>query len=126
MTTNQNKKFILDYFEAISGVEKTPELIGEFTTDQALVEHIMFFDSVFPKYKLVADEMTAEEDRVVVRGQVVGKHEGDFNGIPPTYREVEFPFVIGYVIEKGKIISHWLVADQSLLMDMLGVSKVES
>jgi predicted ester cyclase len=34
---------------------------------------------------------------------------------------VEFPFSIGYEIEDDKIISHWLIADQMMLMEQLGV-----
>ncbi|MDX2066861.1 MAG: ester cyclase [Haliscomenobacter sp.] len=119
----QNKEFILEYFNAISGVEKTPELVGQFTTDQHLIEHIAFFDSVFPKYELFADEITAEGNRVIVRARMTGKHEGEFNGIPPTYRSIDFPFAIGYEIEKGKIVSHWLIADQMHLLELLGIEK---
>ncbi len=126
MKTYLNKAFIREYFNAISGVKKTHKLISQFTTDKGLVEHIMFFDSVFPKYSLVVDEMTAEENRVIVRGQMVGKHIGDFKGIPPTYREIAFPFVSCYMIENKKIVNHWLVADQSLLMKMLGVQNLET
>lgn len=126
MKTYSNKAFIREYFNAISGVKKTPKLLSQFTIDNELVEHIMFFDSVFPKYSLLVDEMTAEENRVIVRGQMLGKHIGDFNGIPPTYREIAFPFVVCYMIENKKIIDHWLAADQSLLMKMLGVLNLEN
>jgi predicted ester cyclase len=96
----------------------------EYMTDTELAEHIAFFDSVFPKYEIFAEEMTAEGNKVVVRARMKGKHEGDFNGITPTYRIVDFPFVISYEIENGKIIQHWLVADQMALMEQLGVNRV--
>jgi predicted ester cyclase len=50
-----------------------------------------------------------------------GRHEGEFNGIPPTHRPVEFPLVISYQVENGKIVHHWLMADQMMLMEQLGV-----
>ena len=40
--------------------------------------------------------------------------------IKPTYKNVEFPFVVGYEIENNMIISHWLIADQMVLMEQLG------
>ena len=57
----------------------------------------------------------------MVRARAKGRHEGELNGIPPTYKNVDFPFSIGYEIENNKIISHWLIADQMVLMEQLGV-----
>lgn len=117
----KNKEFIIGYLNAVSGVIKTRELLEQYITDQGLIEHILFFDSVFPRYDGLIDEITGEGNRVIVRARMKGKHEGELNGIPPTHKEVEFPFVVGYEIEKNKIISHWLIADQMMLMEQLGV-----
>ena len=117
----RNKELVIEYFNAISGVKKTRELLEKYISDKHLVEHIEFFDSVFPAYELYADEMLAEGNRVVVRARAKGRHEGELNGIPPTYKNVDFPFSIGYEIGNNKIISHWLIADQMVLMEQLGV-----
>lgn len=122
----KNKELVIEYFNAISGVKKTRELMEKYVSDQHLIEHIEFFDSVFPAYELFADEITAEGNRVVVRARCKGRHEGDLNGIPPTYKKVEFPFSISYEIENNKIISHWLIADQMALMEQLGVMNAVS
>ncbi len=119
----KNKEFVIGYFNAISGVTKSRELCEKYISDEQLTQHILFFDGVFPKYEMFIDEITGEENRIIVRGRLKGKHEGELNGIPPTYKEVFFPFVIGYEIEKNKIISHWLIADQMKLMEQLGVMK---
>ncbi len=119
--TKRNKEFILNYLNGLSGVEKTRELIEKSVKDEALIQHILFFDAVFPKYEGLVDEITAEGNRVIIRARLRGKHEGEFNGIPPTHKEVLFPFVVGYEIENNMIISHWLIADQVLLMEQLGV-----
>lgn len=117
----KNKEFIIRYFNAISGKDKTPELIDQFVTDPKLKEHIQFFEGAFPKYEMLIDEITAEGNRVVVRVRAKGRHEGELSGIPATHREIEMPGVIGYEIENGKIISHWLISDQMMLMEQLGV-----
>ena len=117
----KNKELVIEYFNAISGVKKTRELLEKYVSDKHLIEHIEFFDSVFPAYELYADEMLAEGNRVVVRARAKGRHEGELNGIPPTYKNVDFPFSIGYEIENNKIISHWLIGDQMVLMEQLGV-----
>jgi predicted ester cyclase len=70
---------------------------------------------------MFADEMTAEGNRVVVRARWKGCHEGELNGIHPSYRTVEMPFVISYEIENGKIVHHWLITDQMAFMEQLGL-----
>ncbi len=122
----KNKEFIAEYFSALSGKEKNPSMLSKYVDDPELSQHIEFFEAVFPLYEVYSDEMTAEGNRVVVRARFKGKHEGEFNGIPPTYRQVEFSFAIGYEIENGKIANHWLLADQMSLMEQLGVAGVEA
>lgn len=120
-TPEEYKAFVIEYFQAMSGVVKTPELCDRYMTDEILKEHIVFFDGIFPKYEIFADEMTCEGNRVTIRARIKGRHEGELNGIPPTFKDVEFPFAIGYTIENGKIIDHWMIADQTVLMEQLGV-----
>jgi predicted ester cyclase len=117
----KNKEFIIRYITALGGVTKTREIMEEYIADEELINHIIFFDTVFPKYEMFADEITAEGNRVVVRARLKGCHKGEFNGIQPTNRDVEFPFFISYDIENGKIVHHWLIADQMMLMEQLGV-----
>ena len=116
----KNKEFVVEYFNALSGQDKPPQMLRKYIKDEGLIEHIAFFDSVFPKYEVLIDEMTADGNRVVVRARLVGRHEGELGNIKPTYKNVEFPFVIGYEIENNMIISHWLIADQMVLMEQLG------
>ncbi len=120
-SSNEYKEFVSDYFNAFSGHVKTAALCDEYMTDEKLKEHIIFFDAIFPKYEIIADEMTCEGNRVVLRASIKGRHEGELNGIPPTYKDVEFSFAAGYTIENGKIVDHWLIADQMDLMQQLGV-----
>jgi predicted ester cyclase len=119
----KNKEFIAEYFSSLSGTTKKPSMLSKYVSDPELSQHIEFFEAVFPLYEIYADEMTAEGNRVVVRARFRGKHEGDFNGIPPTHKHVEFSFAIGYEIENGKITHHWLLADQMSLMEQLGVAE---
>jgi predicted ester cyclase len=123
--TRKNKEFILAYFREL-GAEpvKTRELLEKYISDESLIEHILFFDSVFPGYEVFADEMIAEGNKVFLRARLKGTHKGVFNGIPPTNRDVEFPFAIGYELEDDRIVHHWLIADQAMLMEQLGLNLV--
>ena len=117
----KNKEFIINYFNALSGVAKTRELMEKYITDEALISHGEIFEAAFPNYEVVADEMTAEGNRVIVKARTKGTHLGEFAGIPPTYKTVDFPFVICYEIKNEKIVSHWMLADKMNLMEQLGV-----
>lgn len=119
----KNKELIIAYYNAISGVRKPEALCRQFMDDQKLIDNIAFWDSAFPAYELFADEIIAEGNRVVVRARMVGEHKGMMRGIPPTYKKIELPFVIGYKVENNRINGFWLFADQMLFMEQLGIAR---
>lgn len=109
----------MSYINAISGEVKTRQLLEKYNADPGLVENILFFDEIFPRYEYFPDEIFAEGDRVMVRARLKGKHEGEFLGASPTHKEIEFPFVVGYEIHNQKIIHSWLIADNLILVEQL-------
>ena len=119
----KNKEFIINYFNAFAEASNPVpnELLKKYISDEALIGHIKFFEAAFPDYKIEADEIIAEGSRVVVCARMIGTHTGNLGEIPPTYKKVDFPFVIRYEIENEKIVSHWMLADQMSLMEQLGV-----
>jgi predicted ester cyclase len=116
--TTQNRQFILSYYEAISGVEKTMSLIGHFTADPKLIDHVLFFEKMFPSYQVIPDEITTEGDRVIVQGRRRGNRsmKGE---VLPTEETVEIPFAMGYRIEDQKIVDHWFITDRMELFEQL-------
>jgi len=110
----------------MSGNEKTHELSRKFTTDEHLIEHIEFFEGAFPKYELFIEEIMTEGNKVLIQARLNGVHAGEFNGIPATGRTIDIPFAIRYTIENDKIVDHWLIADQMLLMEQLGVMDAQT
>lgn len=123
--SNKTREFIIGYWNALATAPRKSRAWAErYTADESLIQHILFFEGVFPGYRLFADEMVAEGNKVFIRGRCKGRHEGEFNGIPPTHREVDFPFAIGYEVENDKIIRHWLIADQAILLEQLGIISV--
>ena len=122
----KNREFIIKYFNAMSGVEKTRELCEQYTTDENLIGHIEFFEGAFPLYDVFIEEIMTEGNKVLIQARLTGTHTGEFNGIPPTGRTVDLPFAIRYTIENNKITDHWLIADQMLLMEQLGVMEPQT
>ncbi len=120
------KSIIQDYWDIINGKSKPRELMTPYVSDEALFQHIEMFEKAFPHYRLKAEDMIEENDRVVVRARFMGTHNGDFNGIEPTGKSVDLPFIIIYRMEGGKIAEHWLETNHLSLLTQLGVMNKEA
>jgi steroid delta-isomerase-like uncharacterized protein len=123
MSTEESKAFIRRYFDAM-GKDKSVATMDEYIADadEELKQHVAAFEVAFPGYGIIVEDMIAEGDKVVVRGTMQGTHKGDLMGIPPTGKQVTMPVIIIYRIADGKIVEHWMLADQLGLMQQLGVS----
>jgi predicted ester cyclase len=124
MSVEYNKAYVHRYLDALSGKEKPRALQDEYIadSDEELKDHIMFFETSFPLYEVIADDMIAEGDKVAVLARFRGVHNGDLMGIAPTGTEVDVPFAITYRIAGGKIAQHWMSFDRMALMEQLGVA----
>lgn len=118
-TAKKNRELIVRMVNGLNGTRKERKNIEEFVADEALVQHFLFFESLFPGNELFIDELTAESNRVILRVRMKGKHDGMIEQIVPTHQEVEYPMVFGFEIERNKVIHHWLVADQVKLLEQL-------
>ena len=115
-----NKTFIRRYVDALSGKDKTPDLVRQFAADEQLIQHIAVIEGGFPRYELSVDDIVAEGDKVVLRATFRGTHTGDFAGVAPTQRQVTQPFIIIYRIDGEKIVEHWIGIDMLSFMQQLG------
>jgi predicted ester cyclase len=70
-------------------------------------------------YRVVLDDEFATDDRVVCRWRVSGTHTGDFSGIPPTDRNIEFPGMSLWEFEEGKARRGWVLPDIASMMAQL-------
>ena len=109
------------YTNAINNKVKTRASLAPYVTDEALLDHVDMFESAFPKYSIQIEDMIEEGDKLVVRARFQGKHLGTFNGIDPTGKSVDLPFVIIYRMENNKIVEHWLMANFLEMLTQLGV-----
>lgn len=114
-----NKEFIQRYFADFN--EDWQAALEEYVADEVLKHHIDIFEAALPGYQLKAEEMLAEGNNVFVRTTLTGAHTGDLMGIPPTGKPVEISLALVYRIEDGKIVDHWMLADQLTLMQQIGV-----
>ena len=118
---NDVKEFIRKYGEAINGKPKPEKVLDEYIADPDLKAHIRFFESAFPEYELIFDEVIVEGNKAAVSGTVRGVHKGELMGIPATGKEIAVSLMLIYYVENNKIVKHFMVADNFALMQQLGV-----
>jgi steroid delta-isomerase-like uncharacterized protein len=75
----------------------------------------------FPDHCETVDDTIAEGDKVVTRGRWTGTHEGEFQGIAPTGKQVTLKVITIYRIVNGEIVEVWEEADILGMMQQLGV-----
>jgi steroid delta-isomerase-like uncharacterized protein len=79
------------------------------------------FYTAFPDLQTTVEDLIAEGDKVAVRHSWRGTHKRDFQGIPPTGKQVTFTSMDIYRIVGGKIAEEWIEIDMLGLLQQLGV-----
>jgi predicted ester cyclase len=79
------------------------------------------FWSAFPDAALTLEDLVGEGDKVACRFVVRGTHQGEFQGIPPTGRQVAYGGVTIMRFEHGRCVERWSEADTLGMLQQLGV-----
>jgi steroid delta-isomerase-like uncharacterized protein len=74
----------------------------------------------FPDFHAVIHWQAADGDLVTTFKTYHGTHKGEFFGIAPTGRSIQFETVDAMRVRNGQITEHWGVANLFSLMDQLG------
>jgi steroid delta-isomerase-like uncharacterized protein len=82
------------------------------------------FRIAFPDLDHSTDEILSADDWVVERFTTRGTHLGEFDGIPPTQKRVEFSGTSVFRIRDGRIAEERTSVDLLALMRQLGVIPV--
>jgi steroid delta-isomerase-like uncharacterized protein len=78
------------------------------------------FAEAFPDLRLTVQDIAAEGDTVAARVAFRGTHRGEFQGIPPTGKEVAFSSMEFNRMVDGKVEEHWVEVNLFGLMQQLG------
>ena len=121
MSAHENKMLSNRVAQAISEGDlealdelMAPELADEFKRDVAEIRR------AFPDYAGTNVEQIAEGEEVANRFVFLGTHLGEFEGVNPTGKRVEF---VGHSIDRvveGKIVESWVEVDMLGVMRQLG------
>lgn len=97
-----------------------PVPVGE-TGAQALKRVFQVLSQAFPDLHVEVEDMIAEADRVVGRSVVTGTHRGDYLGLAPTGKSVEYNEIFVFRFVGGRIAEIWGVVDVLTQMRQLGL-----
>jgi predicted ester cyclase len=133
MSTEENKALARRFRETAdknkgTGMEEflSPQMVlhspGRPSLNRKQVQGLIgVFYSAFPDLHHTIEDQIAEGDKVVNRVTLRGTHQGEFQGIPPTGKEVAFAGILIDRYEGGKIVESWSNLDTMGLMQQLGV-----
>jgi steroid delta-isomerase-like uncharacterized protein len=78
------------------------------------------FWAAFPGSRLVFEDVFATIDRVACRFVVQATHQGPFQDIPPTGKQITLPGITILRFAAGKCVERWSQADFLSLLSQLG------
>ena len=112
------KSFVEEVFNKhnLSATEKYLAVQGSEEFKQSL--KTLF--TAFPDMHANIEHIVAEDKLVVVFLNFTGTHKGEFQGKPPTNKQVNIRSADLYRIENETIVEHWDVVDQLNLLQQTG------
>lgn len=79
------------------------------------------FFAGFPDLRLSVEETICEGERIAVRFAISGTHQGEFQGIPPTGRQIAAQGITTLHYRDGRVVERWNQLDQLAMLQQLGV-----
>lgn len=134
MSTEQNEVIILQFYKAFDNrsIDKALELLApNFVAHMAGVpeplnsddfkQFGMAFYLAFANGHHRFDEVIVAGNKVVTCGTFTATHLGDFQGLPPTGKQINLSIMHIDRVVDGKIVEHWGQGDALGLMQQLGM-----
>ena len=130
----RNKEVIRRYWDGKFN-QRRPEILDELqTTDVQYRSPSMQLDGIeeyrqaYSVYlaalhdtRLSIEELIAEGDKVVSRVSVKCTHKGEFEGLPPTGKDLTVNVLTVFRLVDGKIAEEWEIVDELGMMQQLGL-----
>lgn len=134
MSVEENKTRVRQIYEAISKgdlmaldhlltadfVDHNPDP-GQAPGLEGVKQGFAMFRTAFPDFQITLEDMIAEGDKVATRVTGRGTHKGEFQGIPPTGKQVTVAGIDIIRCAGGKCVERWGAFDNLGMMQQLGV-----
>jgi len=88
---------------------------------EEIIAFLQGYWNAFPDTKHTIHELIAEGDIVVARVTCEGTHRGEFEGMPPSGKQVNYDCVHIVTFANGKIQTWWAMDDSLGMMQQLGM-----
>lgn len=95
-------------------------LPGMSTDREAPKQLFAMVHAAFPDFRMIVEDMIAEDDKVVARLRLLGTHKGEFMGVPATGNEIDIAAIDILQFRGDHIIAHWGVTDMGAMMEQMG------
>lgn len=116
---NQGNLALVDELVAHDFVIHSPsaEIHGPANTKQ----YVAMLRRAFPDLHFTIEDQLIDGDKVVTRWTARGTHRGEFQGIPPTGKQVSMKGTDIDRIANGKVVECWTNGDDLGVLQQLGV-----
>jgi predicted ester cyclase len=116
-----NKENIVERFvhEALDQglLDVVDETRGQFAEQSK--RRIIAWRTAFPDFSTSIEQVVAEGDWIAFRLRHSGTHRGEYLGVAPTGRRVEFTSMVFNRIENGVVVENWGLHDNETLLKQL-------
>jgi predicted ester cyclase len=79
----------------------------------------------FPDLRFQIDSIVCDGDRVVIRMNMEGKHQGEFQGVSPTGKRIKLGCLVELLCKDGKIVEDRPYFDRLGMLEQLGVIPIQ-
>ncbi len=76
--------------------------------------------NALPDFQFSILDQIAEGDKVATRWTIRGTHEGEFQGMPPSGKQIEMTGITIFRIANGKLIEGWTNEDVLGMLQQIG------
>ena len=115
---NQGNLSVADQIFAADYIDHSARPGGP-TGPVAVKPVVAAFRAAFHELDETIEDMVAEGDKVALRFRATGVHRGEFRGIAPTGRRVQWTGLVILRVAGGKIVERWGVIDLFSIIQQL-------
>ena len=134
MSTTTNKAIMSRFWDELFSQEKV-EIVSEIVSDTfqnhsdnpgelpgiaGLIGFVHSIHSAFPDIRIVPEMLLAEGDKVATRWRAIGTHIGEFMGVGPSGKQINFTGTSIHQLTDSKIIAGWDSWDTLTLLQQMG------